>query len=283
MDGMMRLARRWAVMAGTAVAGLALAVGASAAPKDRGAAAPMAFVPGAGFEAGSVLLTAPRTGAPILIWSLDDGYSRKLVWSKFNGERWSRPKPMTFGSGDDLSPVAGVSSTGSILYWIDDRGRLFYAPFDPESGSLHAVPAPITLAGRTGRVGTEGGVDSPVILVYCDSNGGTQPCIPGADPGGAGGSGGHTGLPPKIGPDGATDAPIVLSTGGTSTNSVAVASSPACGSQIMATASEDSVSVMMFDGAGRSTLLGQYRLGPNVERNAAVATLSAYFLKPTCR
>ncbi|HUD71574.1 MAG TPA: hypothetical protein VMQ62_06390 [Dongiaceae bacterium] len=279
----MRLSRRWAVMAGLAVAGMALSVVASAAPRDRGLGTlPMAYAPGAGFDAGSVLLTAPRSGAPILIWSLDDGFSRKLVWSKFVGNHWSSPRPMTFGTGDDLAPVAGISSTGSVLFWVDDHGRLFYAPFDPESGNLHAVPQPVTLGSRRGSdPRPEGGSDAPVILVYCDAAAPVQPCLP-APPAG-GGSGSHNGLPPRMGLEGGSDAPVVLSTGGTSKNNLAVASHPGCSSQILAAASDDSVSVLAFDGAGRSSLVGEFRLGPEIDRKAAVSAIGERYLRQICR
>jgi hypothetical protein len=280
---MMRLSRRWAVMAGLAIAGMALSVVASAAPKDQSASTlPMAYAPGAGFEAGSVLLTAPRSGAPILIWSLDDGFARKLVWSKFVGNRWSSPRPMTFGTGDDLAPVAGISSTGSVLFWVDDRGRFFSAPFDPESGNLYAVPHPVTLGSRLGSdPSPEGGTDAPVILVYCDAATPVQPCLPAPPSGGGGGS--QTGLPPRMGVEGGSDAPVVLSVGGTSTSNLAVASHPGCGKQILAAAADDSVSVMSFDGAGRSSLVGEFRLGPNVDRQAAVSMLGAHYLRQICR
>lgn len=283
MDDLMKRSRRWAVMAGTVIAGMAMSVAALAGPGDRGTAGiPLAYTPGAGFEAGSVLLTAPRSGAPILIWSQDDGYSRKLVWSKFVGNHWSAPRPMTFGSGDDLAPVAGVSSTGSVLYWVDGRGQVFYVPFDPDSGNLLAVPGPVTLAGRLGAdPGTEGnGTDVPVILTSCDAPNPTDPCIPAAPPGGGSGT---TGVPPRITPNGGTDAPVPTSSGGTSSTSLAVASHPGCGRQILATAAEGSVSVMAFDGAGRSALIGQFRLGTGVDRAAAVSALGAHFLRQTCR
>ena len=282
MDDLMRRSRRWAVMAGTAFAGMALSVAALAGPRDQGTPGiPLAYAPGAGFEAGSVLLTAPRSGAPILIWSQDDGYTRKLVWSRFVGNHWSTPRPMTFGSGDDLAPVAGVSSTGSVLYWVDDRGRVFYVPFDPDSGSLHAVPRPVTLAGRLGTdPQPEGGSEVPIILSNCDVPNPTDPCIPTTPTGGGGGT---TGVPPRISPNGGTDAPIQTSTGTTSTNSLAVASHAGCGSQVLATVTEDSVSVMAFDGAGRSALLGQFRLHANVDRAAAASALAAHFLRQTCR
>ncbi len=283
MGGMMRLSRRWAVMAGLAIAGMALSVAASAAPRDQGATVlPMAYAPGAGFEAGSVLLTAPQSGAPILIWSQDDGFARKLVWSKFVDNRWYSPRPMTFGTGDDLAPVAGISSTGSVLFWVDDRGRLFFAPFDPESGNLHAVPRPVSIASRLGTdPSPEGGNDVPVILDYCDATTPVEPCLPAPPSGGGGGS--QTGLPPRMGPEGGNDAPIVLSMGGTSSGNLAVASHPGCGSQILAAASDDSVSVLSFDGAGRSSLIGEFRLGANVDRKAAVATLGAHYLRQICR
>lgn len=281
MDGLMRRSRRWTMGAGTAFVGMALCVVALAAPRDSNAAAPgMAYTPGAGFEAGSVLLTAPRTGSPVLIWSQNDGYSRKLVWSLFRENRWSSPKALTFGTGDDLSPVAGISSTGSVLYWIDDRGRVFFAPFDPEAGNLHAVPRPVSLAnfaGRNPRI-EGGGIDNPIILQACDSTG-VEPCIPAGPTGGGSG----TGTPPRIRPDGGIDSPIGLSTGGTGTNSLAVASAPVCGSQVLAAGAGDSITVLAFDGAGRSTLLGQFRIDPAADRNAAVSALSAHFLKRVCR
>ncbi|HKQ98186.1 MAG TPA: hypothetical protein VJV75_09955 [Candidatus Polarisedimenticolia bacterium] len=280
MNGLMRRSRRWTVGAGTVLAGMALSVVALAAPRDPNAAAPgMAYTPGAGFEAGSVLLTAPRTGSPVLIWSQDDGFSRKLVWSLFRENRWSNPKALTFGTGDDLAPVAGISSTGSVLYWIDDRGRVFFAPFDPEAGHLHAVPRPLSLGASAGwRPRPEGGSDAPIIYKACDATTG-PPCIPTGPTGGGSG----TGIPPRIGLDGASDAPITLSTGGTGTNSLAVASAPVCGSQVLAAGAGDSITVLSFDGAGRSTPLGQFRIDPATDRNAAVSALSAFFLKGVCR
>jgi hypothetical protein len=168
-----------------------------------------------------------------------------------------------------------------VLFWIDDRGKVFFAPFDPESGNLHAVPSPVSMGGRPGQgPSPEGGGDVPIILVYCDASAVVEPCVPLPPPGGGTI---RTGPPPRIGPEGGNDSPITLTTSATQTTSLAVASQPVCGSQVLAVASEDSVSVLAFDGAGRSTSLGQFRLGPNVDRNAAAATLGAYFLRAACR
>ena len=282
MDDLMRLSRRWAVMAVMAVAGMALSGAALAAPSRWNQATPgMAYTPGAGFEAGSVLLTTPHTGASVLIWSLDDGVGRKLVWSRFSEKQgWSAPRAMTFGIGDDLAPTAGISSTGSVLYWVDDRERVFFAPFDPETGSLHAAPRPISLGGLSGRrPSVEGGNDGPIILSVCDPTNPVEPCLPSIPaPGGPGRK-----EPPHIAPEGGNDAPIVTSVGGTQTQGLTVASHPGCGSQILAASSGDAISVMAFDGAGRSSLLGQYRIHPGTDRNAAASALGTYFLRATCR
>jgi hypothetical protein len=266
-----------------AVAGMALSVAALAAPRERDQAAPgMAYISGAGFEAGSVLLTTPHTGASVLIWSLDDGVGRKLVWSRFSEKQgWSAPRAMTFGIGDDLAPTAGISSTGSVLYWVDDREQVFFAPFDPETGSLHAVPRPISFGGLSGRrPSVEGGNDGPIILSVCDPTNPVEPCLP-STPAAPGGPGREE--PPHIAPEGGGDVPIIVSVGGTQSSGLMVASHPGCRGQILAAAAGDTISVMAFDGAGRSSLLGHFRILPGTDRNAAASTLGVHYLRATCR
>jgi len=229
-----------------------------------------------------LLLSGPSSGAPIRIESRFDGLQRKLAWSRFENGRWSEPHALTFGPGDDLAPAAGTSSTGSTLYWTDGKGRIFYVPFDPESGRLFAVPRPLPLT-RLGRNGptTEGGADAPIILGTCDQ--GSEPCVsPRPGPPTPTGE-----LHGGIGLEGGTDVPIVLGTGtgtGTGGNSttLGVASSSTCATQVLSVASRGVMTTVAVDGSGRVTLLGRFLLAPGVDPADATAAVGTYFHRRAC-
>jgi hypothetical protein len=225
-----------------------------------------------------VLIAGPSSGAPIRIWSRFDGLQHKLAWSRFENGRWSEPRALTFGSGDDLAPAAGISGAGSMLYWTDERGRVIYAPFDPESGRLFAVPRPLpVLSPRRHGPATEGGTDAPVILGNCEkANNG--PCV-----GPRSGAPVASNLPPTAPSlDGGTDVPIVLTTGSTSITTLTVASTPSCGTQVLSVASDGAVAVMAVDGSGRVSVLGRFVLDPDVDPAEATAAAGTYFHRRAC-
>jgi hypothetical protein len=225
-----------------------------------------------------VLLSGPSTGATIRIWSRFDGLQRKLAWSRFENGRWSDPRVVTFGPGDDLAPAAGISSTGSMLYWADEHGRVIYAPFDPESGRLFAVPRPLPITPlRPHGPATEGGTDAPVILGNCEKSN-NEPCV-----GQAHGAPVPINSPPAgPGLEGGTDIPIVLTTGSTSITTVTVASAPTCGTQVVSIASGGMVAVVAIDGSARATLLGRFVLDTGVDPSEATAAAGTYFHQRTC-
>jgi hypothetical protein len=234
-------------------------------------------------SAWAVPVTAPESGAPIRIWSRFDGVAHKLAWSRFENGRWTSPRVVTFGPGDDMAPVFGTSSAGSFLFWTDGRGRVLYAPFDPEFGRLFAVPRtlPFSAAGRGGP-SAEGGTDAPVILGLCDG-GATDPCV-------ASGHGGTlpiTSQPTSPSPEGGSDAPITLSTGssgtgGESATTMTAASSLTCSTQVLAFAYGKKVQAVAIDGLGRVTLLGRFVLADDVNPAEATATLGVYYHGRAC-
>jgi hypothetical protein len=254
-------------------------------------AAPPAGDRGLGGRATSTAPTATtEDGASIRLWSRFDGVAQKIAWSRFVDGRWTDPRLVTFGPGDDLAPVFGTSSAGSFLYWTDGRGRVLYAPFDPGFGRLFAVPRTLRLAA-SGRGGpsTEGGTDAPVIIGLCDGT--NDPCV-------------QTGhgtpvpftTPPTNGPstEGGTDAPVVLSVGGTGGDTgnsgsgdlnetiLAAASSPSCGTQVLAVASGNRIHAVAIDGAGRVTPLGRYTLAPGLDPTQAAASVAVYLQGHAC-
>ena len=252
--------------------------------------------------------TAPESGAAIRIWSQFDGMANKIAWSRFVDGGWTSPRLLTFGPGDDLAPVFGTSNAGSYLYWTDRRGRVLYAPFDPEFGRLFAVPRTLPFTGRSGP-GVEGGTDVPVILGLCDG-GASDPCV---TPGHGGTS--FTSQPDGPSPEGGGDVPIVLSMGGTggsgtggsgtggsgtggsgtggnstsgsgsegmTTTALAAASSPTCSTQVLVIASGRRVQAVAVEGAGRVTLLGRFMLAAGVDPAEAAASVGIYFYRRTC-
>jgi len=226
-----------------------------------------------------VLLTGPSSGAPIRIWSQSDGLQQKLVWSRLEKGAWTEPRSLTFGPGDDMAPVVGTSSLGSMLYWIDERGRVLYAPFDPESGRLFAVPRPIPVSPLHRREPAgEGGTDAPVILGNC-MNASHVPCA-GPGPGNP-----LPSTPPRTDPglEGGTDIPIVLTTGSTGLTTVTATSSFACTTQVLSMASDGMVTVVSVDGTGRVTLLGRLVLAPDVDPSEATAAAGTYYHLRTCK
>jgi len=255
-----------------AFVGCALAATPALAAPPAGSRGPAARPP------APVLISGPSSGAPIKIWSRFDGLQRKLAWSRFEGGRWSEPHLLTFGPGDDLAPAAGTSSAGSLLYWTDERGRVIYAPFDPESGRLFAVPRPLTVAPLPRhRPGTEGGTDAPVILGNCEKAS-NEPCVGPRPPAPVPGN-----LPPSgTSLEGGTDIPIVLTTGSTSITTLTVASAPTCGTQVLALASDEVVTVVAVDGSGRVTPLGRFVLDPDADPAEATAAAGTYFHRRTC-
>jgi hypothetical protein len=225
-----------------------------------------------------VLIAGPSSGAPIRIWSRFDGLAHKLAWSRFENGHWSDPRVMTFGPGDDLAPAAGTSSAGSMLYWTDERGRVIYAPFDPESGRLFAVPRPLpVLPPRRHGPATEGGTDAPVILGNCEKAN-SEPCVAP----GPGGPAPRNPQPMVPSLDGGTDVPIVLTTGSTSITTLTVASTRSCGTQVLSVASDGAVTVMAIDGGGRVTVLGRFGLEPDVDPAEATAAAGTHFHRRSC-
>jgi hypothetical protein len=224
-----------------------------------------------------VLFSAPSSGASILIWTHFDGVERKLAWSRMVNGHWSAPRIMTFGPGDDRTPAVGISSAGSFLYWTDGRGRVFYAPFDPETGRLFAVPRPLPAASpvRPGPA-PEGGSDVPVILGVCESPE-DVPCV----------GGGSTPPAPINGPnvpqpEGGSDVPITLCNGGSCTTGLTVTSDPDCPTQVLTVALDGQASSYRIDGSGRVKLLGRFVLADGVDEGAASAAASTYYHDQVC-
>jgi hypothetical protein len=230
-------------------------------------------------------MVVPESGTSISIGSRFDGVTYKLVWSRLENGRWTDPRVVTFGLGDDLAPVIGTSRAGSFLYWTDGRGRVLYAPFDPEFGRLFAAPRTLPLHGL-GLSGpsVEGGSDAPIILGLCDG-GATEPCVnPGTPPPAP-----IVAPPPPTGPapEGTTDAPIILGTGGgdtggTNATTLTAASALTCDTQILAVAHGKIVGVAAIDATGWVTQLGRFLLAPGVDPAAATAAAATYFHQRAC-
>lgn len=244
-----------------------------------------------------LVVTDPSTGGSIALYTRSDGTSLKIAWARLEGGAWRDAHDVTFGAGDDLSPVVGTSLIGTTLFWRTDAGRVFYAPFDVASGRLFAVPrplevrraaaapapatglsAPTTPSAPSHGVGIEGGTDIPVILRNCSATVG-PPCI---------GPGGVTPLPTGGGllaPEGGSDVPVVLSTPSTAVGPLAVASSSACAHEPVAIVSRDGASfvVVDFTGSPRPLVLGRYAPDHGVRLSDALTAADAYFLRSLCR
>ena len=240
-----------------------------------------------------VLTLDPRSGRPVLIWSRWDGTSMKLAWSRFDGDRWTDARFLTFGPGNDLSPAVGTSSAGSYLFWKNEQNQFFYAPIDLGTGRLFAAPALVgaaesPVASVTTRLRPEGSSDVPIILGGCDPNH-PETCT---DPGG-GGAGSGSGV---IKPEGGSDVPIIIC-GPTSgvecdppkTNiysqvELVVASDALCASQVLVMASEHGrqLHAVEFLGGGRTRTLDRMAIHPGTDPLAAATAFGSRLLESIC-
>lgn len=250
---------------------------ASAADQGRSAAHRLeAAAPSA--DIAPLVVTDPRTGAVVMIWSRDDGFSAKLAWARLTGNRWGRAHDLTFGLGVDRSPAVGTTSAGSWLFWLNDRGEVFYAPLELSAGRLLGVPTPLAtsptgLTIRTGsRFGTEGGTDGPIIWTPCEDNSDPRCATPKPPPSPTNPSGQ---APPVM--EGGTDAPIVPGSSGTGTILV-VSSEPTCDRQIVLTGEADSLLVVEVDGGGRV----QSRTMASLEPGVTAEEAGEFFLLSAC-
>lgn len=232
------------------LAGLLLLAPGGTSAADRGRSAghrPVRATQGP--EIAPIVVTDPGTGAVVKIWSRNDGFTAKLAWARLIDGVWGPAHDLTFGLGIDRDPAVGLTASGSWLFWRNELGQVFYAPVELASGRLLGVPSglPTVRGVRSGsRFGTEGGLDTPVILVPCPDNPSLScPII--RNPGTPTNPGGPI-SPPIM--EGGMDVPIAP--GGTGTG-LGVASGTHCDRQIVTIAQPagDSLMVVEVDGAGR--------------------------------
>lgn len=229
-------------------------------------------------DVAPVVVTDPRSGAVVKIWSRGDGFTAKLAWARLRGNGWGPAHDLTFGLGIDRDPAVGLTSAGPWLFWRNERGEVYYAPLELASGRLLGVPAPLLsgggiLPGRPGRpggtVGTEGGVDAPVVHRNCADD--DPICIAQRAGGGTTNPGPYT--PPVI-PEGGVDTPVVGAGG-----IVIVSSDPGCEKQIVSiTQTQDSLLVLEVDGAGRVSS----RQVVSLESGISAEEAGQFFLLQSC-
>jgi hypothetical protein len=263
--------------------------------------------------AAPVLVSDPGSGARVVIWSRAEDGIAKLAWARSDGSTWGPAHDLTFGPGLDVSPVVGISRTGTWLFWRGDNGQIFSAPIDLSRGHLLAVPRTLARGGRragststsigltvglgNGSIRPEGGSDVPIIVQACDPTNPVYPCVSVGDPG----PGGTRDTPPVVSPEGGQDIPIIgvsgtnKGTGNTGTTGdtgsdgttedgarVGVSSSPDCDTQFVSLIEGKSILVIEFQGTGE--IIRQVRLhaAKGIDPAEAAAAARDYFLKNVC-
>lgn len=112
------------------------------------------------------------TGAAVVVWSRFDGSYKKIAYARLGGDgTWSGIVYLTFGPGDDESPLLADSLSGSFLFFTN-RGKYQYAPLDLQTGRLNAAPRGLSLGLLRrdiepvgGGFTADAGVDTPVTFI----------------------------------------------------------------------------------------------------------------------
>jgi hypothetical protein len=127
-------------------------------------------------DVGPSVAIDPVSGAPVAVWSRDNGVVFKIAYARFEAGAWVDVHDLTFGPGHDLLPRLGTGATGSYLFWVTGQNRYLYAPLDLSHGRLFGTPQPLLEGGRKGAstgevlladvglLSVQGGTDVPVVV-----------------------------------------------------------------------------------------------------------------------
>ncbi|HEY8021077.1 MAG TPA: hypothetical protein VIH93_08245 [Thermoanaerobaculia bacterium] len=90
-------------------------------------------------------------GSWLLAWSAFDGHDDEIVWSRFDGARWSRPARVAPDNDvPDVTPALAAQGDGAWIAWsrFDGDGyRTVTSRFSPAGGGRFSPPLEATPAG----------------------------------------------------------------------------------------------------------------------------------------
>src|SRR5437867_2114831 len=90
-----------------------------------------------------ILVLAPGSAGPVLIWSRRSGHFDQIAYSRYDGHGWTEAAYFASAPRHQLRPRAGVDASGTgyvVLVETGGSGSVMMATFDPLTGNLISSP-----------------------------------------------------------------------------------------------------------------------------------------------